>query len=70
MTTSLPRPSQKPRAELRRLTLELIAIVVLKLALLMALYYALLAPQPRADTSPGAIQKHLLDPANEGNHLD
>ncbi|MEO8803070.1 MAG: cytochrome oxidase putative small subunit CydP [Rudaea sp.] len=47
----------------RRYKLELCVLVVAKLAALTLLYFAFIAPQPRADISPGAVQHHLLDSA-------
>lgn len=45
----------------RRYNLELALVVLAKLVALTILYYACIAPQPRADLSPGAVQRHLLD---------
>ena len=45
----------------RRYGLELTLVVLAKLIALTILYYAFIAPQPRTDLSPGALQKHLLD---------
>ena len=45
----------------RRYGAELGLLLLAKLALLTALYFLFIAPQPRADTSPGAVQSHLLD---------
>jgi hypothetical protein len=45
----------------RRYGIELGLLLLAKLALLTALYFLFIAPQPRADTSPGALQNHLLD---------
>ena len=44
-----------------RYGIELGLLLLAKLALLMALYFLFIAPQPRADTSPGAVRSHLLD---------
>jgi hypothetical protein len=45
----------------RRYGVELGLLVLAKLVLLSALYLLFIAPQPRADTSPEAVQSHLLD---------
>jgi hypothetical protein len=45
----------------RRYGVELGLLLLAKLALLTVLYFLFIAPQPRADTSPGAVQNHLLD---------
>jgi hypothetical protein len=45
----------------RRYGIELGLLLLAKLALLTALYFLFIAPQPRTDTSPGAVQSHLLD---------
>jgi len=55
----------------RRYTLELALVVLAKLVALTILYFAFIAPQPRADTSPAAVQQHLLDAktaATSGTH--
>jgi hypothetical protein len=48
----------------RRYGIELGLLLLAKLALLTALYFLFIAPQPRADTSPGAVRSHLLDTKN------
>ena len=45
----------------RRYGIELGFLLLAKLVLLIALYFLFIAPQPRTDTSPGAVQNHLLD---------
>ncbi|MDR3387359.1 MAG: hypothetical protein P4L92_09930 [Rudaea sp.] len=45
----------------RRYGLELAAVVLAKLVALAILYFAFIAPQPRTDLSPAALQDHLLD---------
>jgi hypothetical protein len=45
----------------RRYKLELTWVVFVKLVALTILYYAFIAPQPRTDLSPSALQQHLLD---------
>jgi len=58
-----PRPASWFRsAEGRRYFVALGGLVVLKIALLLALYYCLIAPQPRPDNSPEALRRHVLDP--------
>lgn len=44
----------------RRYGLQVFLAVIAKLIALTILYYAFIAPQPRVDTSPGAVQRHLL----------
>jgi hypothetical protein len=50
----------------RRYGLQLMLVVIAKLVALTILYFAFIAPQPRTDLSPGAVQQHLLD-ANPAN---
>jgi len=45
-----------------RFAAEVTVIVIAKLVLLVLLYFVCIAPQPRADTSPGSIRAHLLSP--------
>ncbi len=45
----------------RRYKLEMALVVIAKLVALTILYFAFIAPQPRADLSSGAMQRHLLD---------
>ncbi|WP_449423750.1 cytochrome oxidase putative small subunit CydP [Rhodanobacter lindaniclasticus] len=47
---------------LRRLSVELFALVLVKVALLALLWWLVFAPQPRPDASPAAIER-LLAPA-------
>ena len=54
-----PHVSWFRTAEGRRYFLALAGIVALKIVLLLALYYSLIAPQPRADRSPDAVRQHL-----------
>ncbi|WP_460875413.1 cytochrome oxidase putative small subunit CydP [Rhodanobacter koreensis] len=51
-----PRP-------LRRLTLELFGVIILKITLLMLIWWVAFAPQPKPDTSPDAIA-HRLSPSS------
>lgn len=60
-------PSQPSRATprhrpLRRLARELILIVVAKIVLLTLIWWIAIAPHPRPDTRPAAIEQ-LLAPA-------
>jgi hypothetical protein len=48
----------------RRYVLALALAIAVKIAVLILLYLTLIAPQPRADVSPTAVQRHLLDPAD------
>ena len=43
-----------------RFAIEIGVIVAAKLALLSLLYFAFVAPQPRADTSAAAMRAHML----------
>ncbi len=45
----------------RRYFLELALIIVAKIVVLSIIYVVLIAPQPRADTSPAAIRARLTD---------
>lgn len=47
----------------RRFGFEFALIIAGKLILLLLLWWLCFAPQPRPDTSPGAIERHLLSPA-------
>ena len=46
----------------RRFGLEFALIVTIKLSLLIVLWYVCFRPHPRPDTSPAAIEQHLLAP--------
>ena len=62
-TLSAQLRSRKPeRPPLRRLARELIWIVIAKLVLLTLIWWVAIAPHPRPDTRPAAIE-HLLAPA-------
>lgn len=43
----------------RRFALEFALIIGIKLILLTVLWVLVIRPQPRADTSPAAIEKHF-----------
>lgn len=47
----------------RRFGFEFATIVVGKLLLLALIWWLCFHPQPRADTAPAAIARHLLPPA-------
>lgn len=49
----------------RRFALEFTLILVVKLVLLALLWLFLVRAQPRADTSPGAIERHFTPAAVE-----
>ena len=50
----------------RRFGLEFGLIIVIKLILLMTLWVLVIRPQPRADTSPAAVERHFsADSAQE-----
>jgi hypothetical protein len=62
-------PAQEDRSWFRsaaglRFAVEIGLIVVAKFALLVVLYFAVVAPQPRADTSAAAMRAHMLPPAS------
>lgn len=59
LTTALS--SSRP---LRRLTLDLFVVIALKIALLLLIWWALFAPQPKPDVSPAAISAHLAPTAD------
>jgi hypothetical protein len=46
----------------RRFGIEFALIIVVKLVLLVVLWYVCFRPHPRPDTSPAAIEKHLAPP--------
>ena len=46
-----------------RFAIEIGLVVAAKLALLSLLYFAFVAPQPRADTSAAAMRAHVLPAA-------
>ena len=64
MSTPSAQPSsrQSERPPLRRLARELIFIVIAKIVLLTLIWWVAIAPHPRPDTRPAAIE-HLLAPA-------
>ncbi|MFC5742756.1 cytochrome oxidase putative small subunit CydP [Dyella tabacisoli] len=59
---SMSLTQAKQTRPLRRLAVELILIVVAKVALLSLIWWVAIAPHPRPDTRPEAIE-HLLAPA-------
>jgi hypothetical protein len=52
----------------RRFGIEFAAIVGIKLALLILIWFVCFRPHPRPDTHPAAIEDHLLAPATESAH--
>ncbi|MHB1057368.1 MAG: cytochrome oxidase putative small subunit CydP [Rhodanobacter sp.] len=48
-----------PQRPLRRLGFELFAIVALKIAALLLIWWAVFAPQPKPDTSAEAVAQRL-----------
>lgn len=49
----------------RRFGVEFAAIVGVKIALLLLIWFVCFRPHPRPDTRPAAMQDHLLAPATE-----
>lgn len=47
----------------RRFGIEFALIIVVKLLLLTLIWYVCFRPHPRPDTSPAAIEQHLLAPS-------
>ncbi|MGC1548466.1 MAG: cytochrome oxidase putative small subunit CydP [Rhodanobacter sp.] len=58
-----PDHSAPTRRTLRRLSVELVLIVLAKIALLTLIWWVAIAPHPRPDSSPAAISK-LLGPSS------
>jgi len=58
-----PDHTTPTRRTLRRLSVELILIVLAKIALLTLIWWVAIAPHPRPDTSPAAISR-LLGPSS------
>ncbi len=56
---TLPETIGTPRRSLRRLTLELFVIIVLKITLLMVIWWLAFAPHPKPDASADAIARRL-----------
>ena len=52
----------------RRFGLEFALIVIVKLVLLVVLWWICFHPHPRPDTAPPAIERHLLAPSTETSH--
>jgi len=55
-------PAASQRRPLRRLTRELILLVIAKIVLLTLIWWVAIAPYGRPDTRPAAIE-HVLAPA-------
>jgi hypothetical protein len=67
MTHSLPRTGRswfRSRGG-RRFGVEFAAVIVVKLALLVLIWFICFRPHPRPDTAPAAIERHLLAPPAE-----
>lgn len=64
VSSALPESSSAPPRPLRRLTAELCAIIVLKIALLTLIWWVAFAPQPQSDVSPDAIAQRLAPTAH------
>ena len=65
MASSSPaKETRAARRPLRRLTVELFAIVVLKIAVLMLIWWVAFAPHPKPDASADAIA-HRLAPSSQ-----
>ncbi|MEP6898298.1 MAG: cytochrome oxidase putative small subunit CydP [Rhodanobacter sp.] len=56
---TLPENIGTPQRSLRRLTLELFVIIVLKVTVLMVIWWVAFAPHPKPDASPAAIARQL-----------
>jgi hypothetical protein len=59
----LPARRDASARPLRQLTLELFAVVAVKVTALILIWWVVLAPQPRPDVSPTAIAERLA-PSN------
>ncbi len=46
----------------KRYGIEFALIILVKLLLLLLLWFLVIKPQPRADTSPAAIERHFTPP--------
>ena len=62
MPVSGPNVPSSPRNPLRRLSAELILIVLAKIAFFALIWWFIAAHYPRPDTRPAAIE-HLLAPS-------
>ncbi len=67
MSTSTASQPAEPRP-LRRLAIELVLIVIAKLALLTLIWWVAIAPHPRPDTRPAAIERLLAPAASTSSH--
>jgi hypothetical protein len=56
-------PASLSLKPLHRLTLELFAVIAIKIALLLLIWWLLFAPQAKPDTSPDAIARRLAPAA-------
>jgi len=62
MSPAEPPCEGLPARPLRRLSVELIVLIMAKIALLALLWWIAFAPHPKPDSSPAAIER-LLAPA-------
>jgi hypothetical protein len=69
MTMSVAATEQTPavRKPLRRLGVKLVALVIAKIFVLTLIWWIAIAPHPRPDASPHAIER-LLAPAHSSSH--
>ncbi|HEX7814915.1 cytochrome oxidase putative small subunit CydP [Dyella sp.] len=63
MTTPVVAIDNTPRRPLRRLGIKLVLLVVAKILVLTLIWWVAIAPHPRPDASPQAIE-HLLAPSS------
>lgn len=66
--TANPRPSWYRSRGGRRFGREFAAIVGIKLALLLLIWFVCFRPYPRPETHPAAVEEHLLAPVPESTH--
>ena len=66
IATTSSQPA-KPRP-LRRLAVELVLIVIGKIALLTLIWWVAIAPHPRPDTRPAAIERLLAPASSTSSH--
>jgi hypothetical protein len=57
---SAPAAIWSRTAVARRFGREILFLIVLKIVLLMVLWWVAIKPAPRAETSPAAVAKHLV----------
>lgn len=66
MSVAVTQPAPNRHRPLRRLALELVLLVIVKIAVLTLIWWVAIAPHPRPDASPQAIE-HLLAPATSSS---